>query len=306
MFKLEDSTKSLLKEIISLLGYLSLGIAIWNATHDVLVICIYALLAFYLLLLLRYLAANRRIKEVESQLALANNSADDLQRVQGLFEGMLGLFLYITEPPQSDTNHHYSFAQEEYVIQGDDGVYNWILKGCSIQDEPSTGLTLKYSGDSPIDASSLALSVTDQLTGHRYTHDQFHLVKDFPYLKILNVTFAQPILKGQCFDLKLSCRWDNTFTRSRKYDYVFFAWGYYAAQGIDKLIGRLICDVPIGDIILERLEDGRLIKERRQPKLVDTATKHFVFEWEVDNPRQVYILRFTKEVDNASRNILGG
>jgi len=154
------------------------------------------------------------------------------------------------------------------------------------------------SGDSPADVSSLSLAVTDEAASARFGDGHVQVVSDLPYLKVFDILFTKPLNKDEYFDLRISCRWDNTFARSRRYDYVFFPWGQYAALGIDKSIGRLVSDVPISDFVLERLESGRLVKERAQPKLVDTAPHHFVLEWEVSNPRHVYILRFTKDIDS--------
>jgi hypothetical protein len=306
MFRIDDETKKVLVEVIELLGYLALGITFWELTKNVYFIAIYVLLSFCLLLLLRYRAANREIDKLKDLLGQSAQSTEELQRIQGLFQGMLGLFLITAENPFPDRKHHFTFVQEEYVVHGDDGIYNWILQGCNVLHRPSQSLIVKFAGDTPVDISSLALSVLDKSTGQRYSDKQIRMLKDLPYLKVFELLFAKPISEDECFDLSLSCRWDNTFARARRYDYVFFAWGYCATQGIDKLVGRLVCDVPIADFVLEKIEAGRLQKEHSQPKLVDTSSKHFVLEWEVSNPQHVYLLRFTKEVPDMARSTLGG
>jgi hypothetical protein len=302
MFRLDGETKRILLEFAGLLTYLGLGVALWQITLSPSWILVYGLCLFCLLLLLRYRSVNQKLTQLQSTLGTAGQSAEELQKVRGLFEGMLGLWLYTTELPTSDTKHHFTFLEEEYIIHGDDGTYNWMLQGYNTLDEPSQTLTVKFSGDAPVDISSLVLSVMDNSTGQRYHEKQIRAIKDFPYLKIIDIAFPKPIGKDECFDLRLSCRWNNTFPRSRRYDYVFFPFGYYAAKGIDKLLVRLVCDVPLCDFELHRLESGRLLKELTQPKIVDRGRKHFTLEWEISHPRHVYILKFTKEVDNMLRN----
>lgn len=299
MFKPGDETKSILLDIVGLLGYLGIGIALWQLTMSFLLIIIYVQFIICLLLLIRWYMMNQELAQLEESLSLARRSKEELQRIQGLFKGMLGLWLYATEPPFFDTRHHFTFIEEEYIIHGDNGTYNWILRGFNTLDKPSQFLTVKFSGDAPIDISSLALSVIDNLTGQRYHDKQIRLVKDMPYLKIFDIIFSKSIIKGQYFELKLSCRWDNTFPRSRKHDYVFFPLGYYAIKGIDKMFVRFVSDVPISYFVLYRLDSGHLVKEPAQPKIVDKARRHFTLEWENSNPECVYILRFTKEVENV-------
>lgn len=306
MFRIEDEPKKVLSEIIQLLGYVALGITLWGLTKSILTMVVYFLLISNLVIVLRYRQLSRKFQELQKKLGTAELSGEELQRFRGLFEGMLALYLYTTERPNSDPKHHFVLVQEEYVIYKDDGIYNWVLKGYNVHDDPSSSLTVKLSGDAPADIASLSLSVTDGLTGQYYEDNQVRVVSDLPYLKVFEIGFPKAIRKDEHFEIKLNCRWDNTFTRSRKYDYVFFPWGPYATHGIDKLIGRLVCDVPIVEFVLERLDSGKLIKEHRQPKAIDTASKHYVLEWEISNPQYVYILRFTKEVDSLARMTQGG
>jgi hypothetical protein len=301
MLKLDEETKRILLEIAGLFGYLGLGLTLWQLTMNAPLMFAYGLFILCILLLLRYRRVNRKLTQLQEKLSAYGQSTEELQLVKGLFEGMLGLWLYSTEYPTSDTKHHFTSFHEEYIIHGDNGIYNWLLRGYNTLDEPSHVLTLKLTGDTPIDTSSLSLSVVDNCTGQRYHDKQIRVVKDLPYLKILDIVFPKPIEKDECFDLRIGCRWDNTFPRSRRYDYVFFPFGHYAAKGIDQSFVRLVCDVHISDFALHRLEAGRLIKERAQPKIVDTSRRHFTLEWEIANPQHVYILRFTKEIEDVSR-----
>ena len=300
-FTKDKNIKSILLDAAQMLGYLALGIAIWETSKNAYLVIIYALLMLMLMIVLRY---NYLIKKVSHLESLVNNSEDsikDAARIKDLFEGMLSLILYITEKPSVEAKHKFTFIEEEYIVHGDDGIYNWKLKGYNPDGKPSRSLTIKYSGDSPIDVSSLSLSVIDKQNDLRFTDDQIKIITDMEYLKILRLEFPDKIEKGSKFDLIISCRWDNTFTRSRKHDYVFFAWGFYASKGVEKLVGRLVCDVPISNFVLERLEKGSLIKEIHQPKIIESKSNHYVLEWEATNPNHFYILRFTKELPNISR-----
>jgi hypothetical protein len=300
VLRIEDGPRRTFLDIIQVLGLVGLGIGIWELTKSVRIMLIYALLISNVIYALRHRMLSQRFGLLQQQMGSAEQDRGELQRFRGLFEGMLALFLYTTEQPQVDIKHHYTLIQEEYVIHKDDGMYNWVLRGRNTLNEPSAGVVLKLSGDSPSDLSSLSLAITDGITNQRFADGYLQVLNDLPYLKVFDIIFAKPIEKDEAFDLRVSCRWDNTFARSRRYDYVFFPWGQYAALGIDKSIGRLVSDVPISDFVLERLESGRLEKERAQPKLVDTSAHHFVLEWEVSNPRHVYILRFTKDIDGAT------
>lgn len=256
MFRLDDETKRVLLEVAGLLTYLGLGVALWQLTTSPLVILIYGLSTFCFLLLFRYQSVNRKLAQLQERFRTTGQNIEELQRVQGLLEGMLGLWLYTTELPATDTKHHFIFLKEEYIIRGDDGFYNWMLRGYNTLNEPSQVLTVKFSGDAPVDVSSLALSVVDNSNEQRYPDKQIRVIKDLPYLKIYDIVFPKPIEKDECFDLRLSSRWDNTFPRSRKYDYVFFPMGYYAAKGIDTLFVRLVSDVSISDFVFYRLDSG--------------------------------------------------
>jgi len=101
---------------------------------------------------------------------------------------------------------------------------------------------------------------------------------------------------GEKFDLLISVRWPNTFTRSRENDYMFFPLGYEYQRGIDRYVIRLISDVPIIEYQLERLAEGNLIKERSQPKVVEKTRDHITLEWETTQPQWIYMLRFRKQL----------
>ncbi len=300
MFRPDTEIKQILLDIAGLTAYLGLGITLWQITTSIPYIVAYTLLILCLLLLLRYHILHQTLDQLQGQLNNDRHHMEKLQQVQGLFEGMLGLWFYTTELPTADIKHHFTFLEEEYIIHGGNGTYNWILEGRNTLDEYSQSLTLKFSGDAPTDTSALALSVVDDLTGQRYHDKQIKIAKDLPYLKTFEVIFPEPIAKEEQFKLRLSCRWDNTFPRSRRYDYVFFPLGYYAAKGIDKLLVRLVCDVPLNDFILSRLDSGRLVKEHTQPRILSRGSKHFVLEWEVSQPQHVFVLQFTKDVDNST------
>lgn len=200
--------------------------------------------------------------------------------------------IHLTQPPYADDQHHLTYVREEYVVHGDDGTYNWTLCGKNALNSDSSCIYIKISGDSPIDLSELPITSIDKLNGDNRLN--MSCIGDRPNCKAFAIQFTNPIAPGQSFEIQLSCRWDNTFLRTHKRDYVFFSWGAFATLGIDRLIGRLVCDTPVTDFALERFDDGQRLREPRQPRVVDTSDRHTVLEWEVLNPRSIYVLSFTK------------
>ena len=299
---LPTETAILLGSGAGLVTYLAFGIAIWQlwpgyAAQAIYILCvIVAGLAYRVIRLSRRSASlNNQLEELRRSTAVESQTLEEMAHIDGLARGLLGLMVHLTQPPYSDTQHHLTYVREEYVVHGDDGTFNWILKGHNALDSPSQSLFVKISGDSPVDVTELPLTVLDRLHGDRPLTTT--CVTDRPNCKAYAIEFERPLEPMQAFEIQVNCRWDNTFIRTRRRDYVFFSWGAFAALGIDRLIGRLVCDTTIADFVLERFDDGQRLREPRQPRVMDSSSKHTVLEWEVLNPRSIYVLSFTKNTE---------
>src|SRR5947207_2426303 len=121
MFKQDGEIKRILIVFAGLLTYLGLAIALWQITSNSRDIAIYLLMTFCFILLLRYHIMHKKLTQLEGRIGTNGQNAIELQRVQGLLEGMLGLWLFTTEFPTSDTKHHFTTLEEEYTIRGDNG-----------------------------------------------------------------------------------------------------------------------------------------------------------------------------------------
>ena len=283
---------------VALITYLGFGITIWAIDPNYYIEAIYILSVAVGTLIYRDFRLSRQIIGLRAELASVKNTIaatsdlGELAHIDGLARGLVGLMVHLTQPPYTDDRHHLSFVREEYVVHGDDGTYNWTLSGQNASDSVSQSIYVKISGDSPIDLTELPVTVIDRLHGDAQL--RFSCIGDRPNCKAFSIDFVQPLSPGDAFELQLSCRWDNTFLRTHTRDYVFFSWGAFAALGIDRFIGRLVCDTPVTDFVLERFDDGQRLREPRQPRVVDTSDRHTVLEWEVLNPTSIYVLSFTK------------
>src|SRR5205085_7985058 len=113
MLQPDDETKHILLEIIGLLGYLGLGIALWQITMSLPFMIAYVQSIICLVLLIRYSNIKQALAQLKERFNFAGQTNEELQEIQGLFKGMLGLWLYATEPPLFDTKHHFTFIEEE-------------------------------------------------------------------------------------------------------------------------------------------------------------------------------------------------
>ena len=280
----------------ALAGYLGLGISIWQVAPGILpqltymsAVCVIGLAVF---------AVYQRslITQLLQDQEVIGLTVNQLQRVEHLVQGTFGLVVNLLEEPRSDKTHHFHCITEEYVIHGSDGTYNWIFEGQCVAQR-SRCLVVKVSGDSPCDGPALAFSATD-IGGDDRKLD-YRIRVDRPYCKVVAIFFANELHKGDEFHLKVSCRWDNTFPRSRRFDYVFSPWGVYMSAGVEKIVGRLVADVKLVDFSLNKLEDGEWVRTAAQPREVHSSRRHTELEWESTNPVHVYQLAFEKEDEST-------
>ena len=278
----------------ALVSYLGLGIAVWQLTESLLALSVYILAVVVAFLVLRLRRIRRAYDELAREHAVSVAAAEELSQADNLSRGMFALVVYLTELPRADTRHHLTFVKEEYTIIRDDGIYTWTLEGFNVLSTPSRAIYVKITGDSPVDAAEIPIDVVDRLHGERKLVAK--CIGDRPNCKTYAIEFLEPLQMGAEFRIRLSCRWNNTFPRSRSRDYVYSGWGSFAAQGIDRLVGRLVCDTPITDVLLERIEDAQKLREPRQPLIEEVAPQRSIVEWEVPHPQSIYVLSFTKLV----------
>jgi hypothetical protein len=281
----------------ALAGYLGLGISIWQVARGFLPQLAY-LLAVCVVGLTLFAGYQRRlITQLLQDQEVIGFTVNQLQRVEHLVQGTFGLVVNLMEEPRSDKMHHFDCITEEYVIHGSDGTYNWVFEGQCVA-ERSRYMVVKISGDSPCDGSALAFSATD-LNGSDRKLD-YRIRVDQPYCKVVAIFFRQELRKDDAFHIKVSCRWDNTFPRTRRFDYVFSPWGVYMNAGVEKIIGRLVADVKLVDFSLNKLEDGEWVRTAAQPREVHSSRRHTELEWEATNPSHIYQLAFEKEDEGTA------
>lgn len=276
----------------ALTSYLGLGIAIWQIDADILLLLVYVLVVMLAFIVVRQrrlvgdLAALRR--DYREALALS----EEVKTLDALSRGMLGLVGYLLALPRGDTRHHLISVEEEFVISGDDGLYSWSLHGFNAVESISSQLFVKVSGDSPMDVSEIPIQVVDLREDRPLV---VQCISDRPNCKTYAIEFLEPLARAEEFRIRIDCRWDNTFLRTRSLDYVYSAWGAFAGQGIDRLHGRLISDVELSDVLLERLEDGQRLREPRQPLVTSQHGGKWKVDWEVQAPESIYLLSFRKQ-----------
>lgn len=282
----------------ALITYLGFGVTIWAETTSFSDEALYVLSVALIAVGWRCVVLTRRAARLSAEAEQARKaltSADtsaDLAHLDGLATGLIGLVVNLTQPPYTDTQHHLTCVREEYIVHGDDGTFNYFLTGYNDLETDSATLFVKVAGDSPLDVKQLPLTAIDRLHGD--TELTVTCIGDRPNCKAYAIEFLTPLHRNDAFDIQVNCRWDKTFLRSRQHDYAYFQWGAFAERGIDRLIGRLVCDVPVTDFVLDRIDDGRRLREPRQPRVMDSSDRHTVLEWEVIRPVAIYVLSFTK------------
>ena len=279
----------------ALAGYLGLGISIWQVAPGLSPQVTY-LSGVGLIGLIIFAGYQRRmIAQLLEEQEVIGLTVNQLQREEQLRQGTVGLLVNLMEEPRSDQSHRFRCITEEYNIHGSNGTYNWEFEGTCVAQR-SRHLILKVSGDSPCDGIALAFSAKDVCHDRKLDH---RIRVDLPYCKVVAVFFTEELRQGDEFHIKVSCRWDNTFPRSRRFDYVFSPWGAYMSAGVERIVGRLVADVKLIDFSLNKLEDGEWVRTASQPREVHSSKRHTELEWESTNPTHVYQLAFEKDSDES-------
>lgn len=291
---LPSPRKTLLITIPALLAYVGLVFAVSEVATSfpwvvvsVLAIAMAAGVGLYLDLQ----QAHSRLKTEYTDVTAAGMRAKAIEQMNA---GMVSLVLYLAHDPPHDEQHRFSRILEEYVIHGDDGTYNWRLLGSNAGTEASEEMTIKVAGDGPLDEADFQISVTDGAT--REELEDVNICEDTPHIKTLTIPFPKPLTPGESFDLHVSARWKNSFLRSRRDDYVFFVWGHYPVNGVDELVARLVSDVPLTNMELLALSASGAAPATVQPQVVDSSRNHYTVECKVKHPREVFLLKFRKEI----------
>lgn len=233
--------------------------------------------------------ALERARAENERLAFTLSKLDGLDE---LSEGMIALLNFLSQDPIHDTEHHYSLIRERYVIDNDDATYEYELQGRRVVEGYTTHLIIKIAGDTPADQRTILAAACSMNDGSALT---VSFVRDDPYFKVLAIELPCSLAIHDTFDIALSFRWAGTFPRARRHDYLFSAWGYVASQGVDRIEGLLLSDVPLQGPVLEELRDGRHKRSVIQPKHVPAdGHRRTEVSWAVDHPNDVYLLRFEK------------
>jgi hypothetical protein len=275
----------------ALVGYLGLGVSLWQIAPGAMVQIIYVESTALLSLVAFSLYQASYISSLEESAREVSPLIAAFEQSQRLAQSTFGLVVNLIEEPRVDQVHHFRCITEEYFIHGNDGTFNWTFDGeCSAHR--SMALIVKVSGDSPCDVKALAIAVTDELRAGSFL--DYEVLTDRPYCKVLAIYFAKPLGNGDSFKVRFSCRWNNTFPRSRRYDYVFSQWGSYALGGVDKIVGRLAGDLPLSNFKLAKFEDGEWVDTTHQPREVDSSRNRTELQWNIVNPVHIYLLSFEK------------
>jgi hypothetical protein len=275
----------------ALVGYLSLGLTIWQIIPGAVPQIIYVETTALLILagFTLYQASNiTKLQREGLQMAL---QFADVQQIGDLAQGVFSLVVNLTEEPRIDLTHHFNCITEEFFIHGNDGSFNWTFDGACAAHR-SNSIVLKVSGDSPSDVVAMDITVTDELHGGSAL--AFDVLTDKAYCKVIQAYFTHALGDGDPFRIRFSCRWNNTFPKSRRKDYVFSSWAYYAGCGIDRIVGRLVADSPIYNFKLAKFEDGSWTETAHQPREVDSSRTRTELEWNIASPAHVYLLSFEK------------
>ncbi|MGN9788767.1 hypothetical protein ACTMTF_45745 [Nonomuraea sp. ZG12] len=283
----------------ALVGYLGLGVAIWNIAGQVLPLVVYVLLVFVGVMGVRIYGGQKELKYLENKCAELTELSQQSADLTHLAYGLSASISYLAGEPRGDYSHHYTQVIEEYAIHGDDGTYIWTLRGYNATSKPSEKIGVKFIGDRPMSAQALDITVVDLLQPENDL--KVELVTDLPHYKSIAVFFGSSLPPQGEFALKISCRWNETFTRERRFDYVMFVMGVVAARGVDRMTGRLICDLPIVDFRLEECSHNGLLPAAVQPHQVDSTSHRTILEWHARDPKSMYLLRFHKGLSPLRR-----
>lgn len=288
-----SEVKTASKWLLGLASYTGTVVGIWTLPWSsgikTAVLAILILGAVLVVVTAEAMAGQRRVKELQRENEflegkLADAGASDLEN------SMIALAHTLTEDPLSDSNHHYFEIMETYRLDGNDATYRYRLRGRRVTEGTSAYLAFKVSGDAPADASSLMAEATD-LDTHEPLSIAF--LRDYTHFKVIQVIFKVPLAKDDHFNVEISLRWNGTFPRVRRRDYLFSTWSHYAVQGIDRLTCKLNSDVEVRNVVLEELRDGERHRSETQPKILNTHGRCEV-TWVSSNPSALYLLQFEK------------
>jgi hypothetical protein len=278
----------------AVLAYTSTALAVWALPWSVsnrLVL----LLAILLLLLVGILVVLlQRLDRIRVELRTAEDAAHIAGLTQleldALANGMVAFSYAQSQKPVNDIDHHFISIREEFRIDGDDATFTYELRGRRVNVGASDYLSIKVSGDVPVDAASL-MAEAKSLPSDEPLEIEFE--RDEPYLKVLRIKFATPAIRGQEFRIHLSLRWNGTFPRDRRYDYLFSNWGVYASRGVEKLTTTLSSDLELRDVVLYEIGRGKRQRRPSQPRVQNRHGRCDV-SWYTHNPSKVYLLQFEK------------
>ena len=192
---MSKETRRILLDIANLSAYLALGIALWELFRNALAIGLYFVLIIFVITFLRLREKSKEVTTLKREIEESARAKKEAEFLAALVDGMLGLYLYTTEPPVEDPHHRYTLDEEEIIIQGEDGIFNWHLQGVNVSGTASHSLVLKVSGDSPTDIATMGVSVVDKRTGERFPQDHIKVVKDYPYMKVFELVFPKPTFR---------------------------------------------------------------------------------------------------------------
>lgn len=279
---------------------IGLAIALWQVTNDLWCVAAYVACIWVCGLGVANSQMRKALAQAadkadrdESALEGLQNAVAEADQAAKVAQGLTGLAAYLTQEPTRDRRHHYSLVREEYIIDDDDdGTFSWLLEGTNVSDDASNELVLKITGDTAADLVTFQVAARDHSSDRALT---VAILTDLPLIKVCAVQFAEPVRPGDAFAIKVTCRWPTAFLRDRIDDYVFLAWGYFALCGVDLLEGRIRSNGPIVSSRLERIgAEGVPIVEPGQPRHVIATSGRDELEWSLENPRSMYLVRFTK------------
>jgi hypothetical protein len=286
--------KAASKWLLTLTTYTGTVVAIWtlpwSSVVKATVLAVIILCAVMVMILAQAVAGRQQIKALLRDKELLEKQLADADSASDLENSMIALAHALSQPPTSDSNNHFYEVVETYRIDGSDATYRYTLRGMRIADGTAGYLAFKVSGDSPADASSLMAEATDLSTGDPLS---IAFLRDDTHFKVIQVIFKSPLAQNDQFNIEISLRWNGTFPRVRRRDYLFSTWSQYASQGIDRLTCRLNSDLEVRNVVLEELREGRRHRSETQPKIVNAHGRCEV-TWVSNNPSALYLLQFEK------------
>jgi hypothetical protein len=192
------------------------------------------------------------------------------------------------DPLLIDNLHRMKIIEQTYKIEGNGGEFLMRYKGINSADQISRFFRDSVTGDSPVDTSSMNIKVSDKINNLALS---WKLIKDFPYEKIIEVYFFQPLKKGGEFDIEWSCVWSGGFTR--RDEYVFYPVHYYK-QGVEKLVARLELKKAPSYVELLEVKGSKTRVHPSTPQIEKNAEKTLVV-FAIDNPKHIYMIRFGRQ-----------